>query len=573
MNQQGSDPQVRIPGTPQRSGVRSLLIPDWLANYRPDWLRGDVVAGLTAAAVVIPKALAYATIAGLPVQVGLYTVLVPMVIYAVLGTSRPLSVSTTTTLAILAGSALGQISPGGDAATLLAGSATLALMVGAILIVAGLLRLGFVANFISEPVLVGFKAGIGVVIVLDQLPKLLGTHIDKGGFLHNLVATFQSVGHASLPTVAVGVFMVLLLVGMKRFTPRLPAPLIAVALGILGMSLLGLASFGVSAVGVVPIGLPAPTLPVWTMAETMWPSALGIALMSFTETIAAGRAFARGDEPGPQPNRELLATGVANIGGAFLGAMVAGGGTTQTAVNRLAGARSQLASLITAALALGTCLLLAPLIGLLPNATLAAVVIVYSVGLIEPAEFREILSVRRTEFAWAVVAMIGVMLLGTLQGIVVAIIVSLLALAYQVSDPPVHVLGRKPGTNVYRPLATGNADDEQFDGLLLLRPEGRIFFANAERIAEKIRPLIDRATPKVVVLDLRSVFDLEYTALKMLTGAEQRMSEKGISLWLVGMNPSVWDMVIKAPLGHTLGEARMFLNLEQAVEHYQRSRR
>lgn len=573
MNQQGSHPQERIPGTPQRRTLRSLLIPEWLGSYRPDWLRSDVVAGLTAAAVVIPKALAYATIAGLPVQVGLYTALVPMVIYAVLGTSRPLSVSTTTTLAILAGSALGQISPDGDAATLLAGSATLALMVGAILIVAGLLRLGFVANFISEPVLVGFKAGIGVVIVLDQLPKLLGTHIDKGGFLHNLVATVQSVGHASLPTVAVGVFMVLLLVGMKRFTPRLPAPLIAVALGIIGMSLFGLERFGVSAVGVVPIGLPAPTLPVWSMAETLWSSAMGIALMSFTETIAAGRAFARSDEPVPQPNRELLATGVANIGGAFLGAMVAGGGTTQTAVNRLAGARSQLAALVTAALALGTCLLLAPLIGLMPNATLAAVVIVYSVGLIEPAEFREILSVRRTEFAWAVVAMIGVILLGTLQGIVVAIIVSLLALAYQVSDPPVHVLGRKPGTNVYRPQATDNADDEHFDGLLLLRPEGRVFFANAERIADKIRPLIDEANPKVVVLDLRSVFDLEYTALKMLTGAEQRMSEKGISLWLVGMSPGVRDMVIKAPLGHVLGESRMFLNLEEAVEHYQRSRR
>jgi high affinity sulfate transporter 1 len=573
MNQQGSHPQRRIPGTPRRGSVRSLLIPQWLGSYRPDWLRGDVVAGLTAAAVVIPKALAYATIAGLPVQVGLYTALVPMVIYAVLGTSRPLSVSTTTTLAILAGSALGQISPDGDAATLLAASATLALMVGAILIVAGLLRLGFVANFISEPVLVGFKAGIGVVIVLDQLPKLLGTHIDKGGFLHNLLATVQSIGHASLPTVAVGVFMVLLLVGMKRFTPRLPAPLIAVALGILGMSLFGLERFGVSAVGVVPIGLPAPTLPLWSLAETLWPSAMGIALMSFTETIAAGRAFARSDEPAPQPNRELLATGVANIGGAFLGAMVAGGGTTQTAVNRLAGARSQLAALVTAALALGTCLLLAPLIGLMPNATLAAVVIVYSVGLIEPAEFREILSVRRTEFAWAVVAMIGVMLLGTLQGIVVAIVVSLLALAYQVSDPPVYVLGRKPGTNVYRPQSAEHVDDEHFDGLLLLRPEGRVFFANAERIAEKIRPLIDVATPKVVVLDLRSVFDLEYTALKMLTGAEQRLREKGISLWLVGMSPGVWDMVIKAPLGHTLGEARMFLNLELAVEHYQRSRR
>jgi high affinity sulfate transporter 1 len=572
MDQQGSHPHERIPAIQRRSTVRDLLIPEWLSNYRPDWFRGDIIAGLTAAAVVIPKALAYATIAGLPVQVGLYTALVPMVIYALLGSSRPLSVSTTTTLAILAGSALGQISPDGDAATLLAASATLALMVGAILIVAGILRLGFVANFISEPVLVGFKAGIGVVIVLDQIPKLLGTHIDKAGFVHNLVATFQSLGHASLPTVAVGVSMVLLLIGMKRFTPKLPAPLIAVAIGIVAMSLLNLERFGVSAVGAVPIGLPGLTMPIWSMAEALWPSALGIALMSFTETIAAGRAFARNDEPTPQPNRELVATGVANIGGAFLGAMVAGGGTTQTAVNRLAGARSQLAALVTAALSLGTCLLLAPFIGQMPNATLAAVVIVYSVGLIEPAEFREILSVRRTEFVWAVVAMLGVMLLGTLQGIVVAIVVSLVALAYQVSDPPVHRLGRKPGTNVYRPQTEEAAEDEQFDGLLLLRPEGRVFFANAERIGEKMRPLINDANPDVVILDLRSVFDLEYTALKMLTLAEQQMREKGISLWMVGMSPSVWDMVIKAPLGRTLGESHMFLNLEQAVDHYQRSR-
>ncbi|KAB0491213.1 SulP family inorganic anion transporter [Pseudomonas vancouverensis] len=572
MSQQGSHPPQRAPGTDGQSVARGVLIPEWLSNYQPGWLRSDVIAGLTASAVVIPKALAYATIAGLPVQVGLYTALVPMVIYAVLGTSRPLSVSTTTTLAILAGSALGQISPEGDTATLLAASATLALMVGAILIVAGLLRLGFVANFISEPVLVGFKAGIGVVIVLDQLPKLLGTHIDKGSFAHNVLATLQSIGHASLPTVAVSVFTVLLLVGMKHFSPRLPAPLIAVALGILGMSLLNLQQLGVTAVGLVPTGLPSLTLPVWSLSETLWPSALGIALMSFTETIAAGRAFAGNDEPTPQPNRELWATGVANIGGAFLGAMVAGGGTTQTAVNSLAGARSQVAALVTAALALGTCLLLAPFIGMMPNATLAAVVIVYSVGLIEPAEFREILAIRRTEFVWAVVAMIGVMLLGTLQGIVVAIVVSLLALAYQVSDPPVHVLGRKPGTNVFRPQPSGSADDEQFAGMLLLRPEGRVFFANAERIAEKIRPLIDQYRPQVVVLDLRSVFDLEYTALKMLTQAEQRMVEKGVELWLVGMSPSVSAMVVKAPLGHTLGKARIFHNLELAVEHYRLSR-
>ncbi|RON24236.1 sodium-independent anion transporter [Pseudomonas brassicacearum] len=556
----------------QRSGKDDSLLPEWLGNYQQGWLKGDAIAGLTAAAVVIPKALAYATIAGLPVQIGLYTVLVPMAIYAVLGSSRPLSVSTTTTLAILVASALGQVSPSGDAATLIVASATLALMVGAILVLAGIMRLGFVANFISDPVLVGFKAGIGIVIVLDQLPKLLGIHIEKGGFFHNVIATVEGLGHASLPTVAVGVFMVLILIGMKHFTPRLPAPLIAVALGILGMSVLNLEQLGVSAVGVVPIGLPELTLPDWSIASQLWPSALGIALMSFTETIAAGRAFARSDEPALQPNRELVATGLANIGGALLGAMAAGGGTTQTAVNRLAGAQSQLAGLITAGLALGTCLLLAPFIGLMPNATLAAVVIVYSIGLIQPSEFREILSVRRTEFIWALVALVGVMLLGTLQGIVVAIIVSLLALAYQVSDPPVHKLGRKPGTNVYRPPCA-ETEDEHFEGLLMLRPEGRIFFANAERLGSKIRSLIVAAAPSVVILDLRSVFDLEYTALKMLTAAEQRLRERGISLWLVGMSPSVYAMVIHAPLGVALGDTRMLPNLEQAVADYQHPQR
>ena len=238
-------------------------VPEWIRNYRQGWFKGDAIAGMTTAAVVIPKALAYATIAGLPVQVGLYTVLVPMAIYALLGSSRPLSVSTTTTIAILAGSALGQISPTGDPVVLIVGSATLAVLVGAFLVLAGVLRLGFVANFISEPVLVGFKAGIGIVIVLDQAPKLLGIHIEKGNFLHNLIATFWGIPHASLPTVAVGILMVLILVAMKRFTPSAPAPLVAVAIGIAGVSLLGLDRFGISLVGNVPTGLPALTLPGW----------------------------------------------------------------------------------------------------------------------------------------------------------------------------------------------------------------------------------------------------------------------------------------------------------------------
>src|SRR5271166_2259312 len=546
----------------------NIAIADWLFGYQKEWLRPDIIAGLTTAAVVIPKAMAYATIAGLPVEVGLYAAFIPMVIYAVLGTSRPLSVSTTTTLAILTAAELGQVAPGGDAAALLSAAITLTLLVGAMLVVASILRLGFVANFISEPVLVGFKAGIGLVIVLDQLPKILGVHIARGSFFHNLLATVQAIPHASMPTVAVGIVMIALLVGMEHFVPRAPAPLIAVAAGIAGAALLGLQSLGVELVGLIPQGLPPFTLPNFSLAERLWPGALGIALMSFTETIAAGRAFAKGDEPTPRANRELLATGLANVGGAFFGAMPAGGGTSQTAVNRLAGARTQMAGLVTAAAALATMLLLAPVMALMPQATLAAVVIVYSIGLIKPAEFTAILGIRRTEFIWSLTAFAGVVALGTLKGIIVAIVVSLVGLAYQVAEPPVYVLGRKPGTNVFRPRSEEHPEDETFPGLLLLRLEGRVFFANAERIAEKIRLLVDEAQPKVVALHLRGVPDLEYTALKTLTEAEKRQRERGVSLWLVGLNPGVLQMVQRSPLGASLSQEAMHFNVEMAVAKY-----
>jgi Sulfate permease and related transporters (MFS superfamily) len=541
---------------------------NWIASYRKEWLRPDVIAGVTTAAIVIPKAMAYATIAGLPVQVGLYTAFLPMVIYAVLGTSRVLSVSTSSTIAILAAAELGEVVPGGDTASLLRASAMLTLLVGLVLVVASILRLGFVANFISEPVLIGFKAGIGLVIVLDQVPKILGIHFAKGTFVHNLLAMVHGIPRTSLITLAVGVSIIVLLVAMERLMPRAPAPLFAVTAGIAGAYLLNLHAQGVELVGPIPQGLPSFTVPAFSLAARLWPGALGIALMSFTETIAAGRAFAKNDEPSPQANRELLATGLANAGGALLGAMPGGGGTSQTAVNRLAGARTQLAEIVTAAIALVTMILLAPLIALMPQATLAAVVIVYSIGLIRPEEFHDILRVRRKEFIWALTAFAGVVLVGTLKGIIVAIIVSLGALAYQLADPSVYVLGRKPGTNVFRPRSKEHPEDETFAGLALLRLEGRVFFANAEHIAQKMRVLIENEKPKVVAVDLSGVFDLEYTALKMLINGEKRFRERGIIHWLVGMNPAVLEVVQKSQLAKTLGHDGMHFNLEIAVDNY-----
>jgi SulP family sulfate permease len=548
-----------------------LPVMEWLADYQKPWLRPDLVAGLTTSAVVIPKAMAYATVAGLPLQVGLYTAFVPMIVYAVLGTSRVLSVSTTTTIAILTGSELSRVVPSGDPALLLQAAALLTLMVGALLMLASAMRLGFVANFISEPVLVGFKAGIGVVIIVDQLPKLLGIHFTKGGFLHNVEAIVQGLSHTSMPTFVVGLLTIGILCVIEWRRPRWPAPLIAIAAGIAAVAFFGLQSRGVELVGAIPAGLPPLGVPSLNLvlASEMWAGALGIALMSFAETAAAARAFARSDEPPLRPNGELLATGAANVLGAFMGSMPAGGGTSQTAVNRMTGARSQIAAIVTATMTLLTMLLLAPLIGLMPQAVLAGVVIVYSVGLVKPADFRHILRIRRTEFFWAAAAFLGVMLLGTLKGILVAIIVSVVALAQQVADPPVHVLRRKRGTNVFRPRSPEHEDDESFPDLLLLRPEGRLFFLNAERVAEKIRPLVEADKPRVVVLDLSRIFDLEYSALKMLMEAEQRLREAGVAVWLAGLNPEVYAMVQRSPLGELLGRERMVFNLEIAVSRFQ----
>ena len=544
------------------------LLPDWLVSCRTDWLRPDIVAGLTSAAVIIPKAMAYAMMAGLPVQVGLYTALVPMVIYAVLGTSRVLSVSTTTTLAILTAAQLGQVVPNGNPAALLRASATLTLLVGAALLLACLLRLGIVANFISEPVLVGFKAGIGVVIVVDQIPKILGIHFTRGSFVQNVFSIVHTLPKTSLATLAVGLTIIVFLLGMERFLPKVPAPLLAAAAAIAGVYLLNLQARGVELVGHIPQGLPSLMRPDLSLISVLWPGALGIALMSFTETVAAGQAFARKDEPAPRANTELFATGLANIGGALLGAMPGGGGTTQTAVNVSAGARTQLAEMVTAAMTLVTMFFLAPLVAMLPQSALAALVIVYSFGLIKPIEFHDILRIRRTEFSWAIVAFAGVVVVGTLKGIIVAIIVSLVTLAYQVADPPVYVLRRKPGTNVFRPQSQEHPDDESFPGLLLLRPEGPIFFANAAQIAHKIEPLVREAQPKIVAVEASGVLDMEYTAVKMFAQLAKRQSQHGVQLWLIGMTPRVLAIVQRSPLGQLLGREGMHFNLEIAVARY-----
>jgi MFS superfamily sulfate permease-like transporter len=431
------------------------------------------------------------------------------------------------------------------------------------------MRLGFIANFISEPVLTGFKSGIGLVIVVDQIPKLLGIHVEKSGFFRDLYAIAGQLFHASLITIAIGASLLVMIFALERFAARLPAPLIAVAVAIVASTMFGLGDAGVATVGSIPGGLPTLVWPHFGLIEEMWPAAAGIALMSFTETIAAARAFGAPGEPRPQPNQELLAIGLGNVAGGLFGAMPAGGGTTQTAVNRKAGARTQMAGLITAATAGATLLLFAPVIAPMPLAALAAVVVAYSFDLIKPVEFEAIRRVRRTEFGWALTAFAGVVLLGTLRGILVAVIASLLSLAHQAYNPPVYAMGRKRGTQQFGPISNDHTDDETWPGLVILRVEGRLFFANVQRVADKMLPLIEAARPSVVALDCSSVIDIEYTAIKMLIEAEMKMSDQGIALWLVALNPNTLDVVRRSQLGETLGRERIVSNLETAVQQFQ----
>ena len=542
----------------------------WLSSYQREWLRFDLVAGLTTAAVVIPKAMAYAAIAGLPLEVGLYTALIPLVVYAVMGTSRPLSVTTSSTIAIMAVGILGQVTSGAGPAALLSASATLSLLVGAFLLLAGLFRLGAVANLISEPVLTGFKAGVGLVIILDQLPKLLGIHITKAGFFQDIWSIVMHLPHTSIPTLILGVVMLALMLGLEHFTPKVPAALVTVAVGIAASAFLGLDKAGVSVVGTLQGGLPSFALPDFSLLQQLWPAALGIALMSFVESAAAGRAFLHKGESTPNADSELVATGMANLAGSFFHIMPAGGGTTQTAVNDGAGARSQLAGVVTAAVVMATLLFLAPLFARMPHATLAAVVIVASIGLCSPAQFLAIRRIRYMEYRWALVAVIGVVLLGTLQGVLVAVLVSMVSLIHHANLYPLHVLARKPGTNVFRPRTPEHPEDETFPGLLLLRPEGLIYFGNVARLAQQMIELRVAAAPKVVVLDLGAVANLEFTALKLLIDAEEKLRNEGIMLWLVALNPEVLKVVQHSGLGERLGRERMLFNLEQAVERYQK---
>jgi anti-anti-sigma factor len=318
----------------------------------------------------------------------------------------------------------------------------------------------------------------------------------------------------------------------------------------------------------VPSGLPALALPDLSLAAQLWPAALGIALMSFTESVAAARTFCQRKDPPINANQELLAVGAANVASAFVGGLPAGGGASQTAVANGAGARSQMAQWVNMVVVLLTLLLLSRVISLLPQAALGALILLASLSMIKPGSFRAIARIRRDELMWALVTLAGVIFIGTLEGILIAVAISILTLFYQANHPPVYAVAYNREKAVFR-RAGENESDETFPGLLMLRTEGRLTFANAANAREKMQALVAQTQPRVIVLECSAIPDIEYTALVMLTEAEENLRARGITLWLAAVNPDLLKMIERSPLRTALGHERMFFNLHKALEAWQ----
>lgn len=498
--------------------------PSWLFStvegYQRRWVVRDILAGLSAGAVVIPQAMAYATIANLPVQVGLYTCIVPMLVYAFLGGSRAMSVSTTSTIATLTATTLvsAGVAAGSDDA--IGALMMLTLLVGAILLIARLCRLGSLVENISGATVLGLKIGVGATVAVGQLPKLLGEsyNFSGHGFFRSLTAVGQALGSVSWPTVALSAGSIAVLLLLKRFAPKVPGALVVVIGGIALVGLAGIDHWGVDLIETVPSGLPVPGVPDFAQITALAPGALAIAVMAFLESAAVARSLRSVKEPQIDSNQELFATGAANTVGAFFGTMPAAGGFSQSAVNQSAGARSQIATVVTVVLAVLVALFLGPVLSLLPEATLAAMVFVAVAGLINIPELIRWARVSPVDFWIALsVAVLG-LTAGLLPAVAVGVVVTLILVLRELNVPKATVIGRDRGVwgiHLERGLYTANA----------MANERMIL----DMVGEQPEPV------GALVLGLKHQEVMTITVLEALENLDRELSQLGVVLHLAAL--------------------------------------
>lgn len=521
---------------------RSLALPGF-RGFAPDAVASDLVAGLTVWAVLVPEALAYATIAGVPPVVGLYAAPAALVLYALFGSSRHLVVGPMAAAAALSAAAVAALTD--DPADAVVLTIVLALVVGVIATVAGLLRLGFVAAFISEPVLKGFIIGLALTIIAGQVPKLLGLHSTHGSFVERVVDLIRDLADVHGASLVVGGLALAALLLLHRFVHRAPAPLIVVIAAIAAAKLFDLEGHGVAVVGDISAGLPDVGLPDagWSDYAALSGSAVGIALVGFAEGLAAAKSYAATKGYRVDPNRELVGLGAANIGAGLSSGMVVAGSLSKTAVNGSAGARSQFSGVVVAGLTVLTLLLLTGLFEDLPEPALAAVVVAAVIDLIDLSALRRLYRVHstglgriygraaRADLLAAVAALAGVLVLDTLPGLFVGIGVSATLLVYRASRPHVAVVGQLPGDGRWADVER-HPEARRPPGIVVVRPESGLFYGNADNVHAAILAAVDGAPDAVhgVVVDAQSVPTIDVTAADMLAQLAADLERRGITL-------------------------------------------
>jgi SulP family sulfate permease len=552
--------------TPWELIAPRVPIVGWLPTYPRAWLRPELIAALTSWAVGVPVALAYAGLAGMPAEVGLVTAFAALAAYACLGTSRHLRVTASSTMAVMSASVVAPLA-GGDPAAFAALTAGLASMVGVMLIAAGLLRLGFLADFLSKPVVTGFVIGLSITIVIGQLPKLLGYPAGSGTLLQQLAQMVQSIPEMNRPTALLGMGTLALMALLKRAAPRVPGALIALVGGIALSAWLGLASQGVGVVGEVATGVPLPGLPHIGLGDvsSLLVGAAGLVVLAGGESLGGARAFAARHHYRLDADQELVALGASNVASGLFGGFAVDASMSQSATGEAAGSRTQLSSLMVSGLMLVTAIALAPLFHDLPQATLAAIVITSVLGLIDPKEVRRYYHWRRTDLAVTLVAMVGVLSTDALTGLLIAAVLSIMALLYRASRPDLVVLGRMPGTDAFVDVGR-HAEAEQVEGVLLLRVDTPLYYFNAQEATTQILHRVDqRDGIHVIAMDLGATGDLDVTATDLLAELYGELQRRGITLLLAQVKGTVRDRMRRTGLMAVLGEDHVHPTLAMAV--------
>lgn len=540
----------------------------WLPSYDRRDLGGDLSAGLTVAVMLIPQGMAYAMLAGLPPIVGLYASVFPLLAYALLGTSRQLAVGPVAMVSLLVATGVGAIAPAGSA-EYVALAIALAGMVGVLQLAMGVLRLGALVTFLSHPVVSGFTSAAAIIIGLSQLEHLLGVRLQKSPRLHELVVDAAgALGDTHAITLAIGAGSIAVLLLLKRWRPRFPGAITVVVLGTLLTWALGLADRGVRIVGEVPSGLPLPSVPALDLSRlgALLPTAITIALVGFLESISVAKAFARKNGYEVDANQELRALGAANVVGLFSGAYPVTGGFSRTAVNAQAGARTGLASIITAVVIGVSLVLFTPLFYYLPRAVLAAIVMAAVIGLVDVREPVHLWRVKRTDAVLLGLTFVATLFLGIEEGIVTGVAASLGLFVWRSTRPHDAVLGRLPGTTDYRNVENF-PDAEEVPHVAIWRFDASFYFANADRFRDRVDSLLVRGDDvRAIVLDASGINDLDASAESMLHDIHARLAAAGIRLYFANVKGPVREVMERGGLVEQVGRARFFLSVHAAVE-------